>query len=101
MPNRENVIYTFECHMSNGYKDCNKCNYPCREDDTITMPRELVKDALALLKMQEPVEPTKSNYTYFCGNPRCKKIITEMVPSGAPMYKAKYCSECGMAVKWR
>ena len=59
-----------------------------------------IDDALALLKAQEPVEPITKNRAYFCGNPCCGRILADMVPSGAPTHKIKYCSECGRAVKW-
>ena len=54
-------------------------------------------DAIALLKAQEPVEPTIGgdadgpcgNWWYQCG--KCKEAID---------YHDKYCRDCGQAVKW-
>ena len=61
---------------------------------------DLATEAIDLLKVQEPVEPIAKNRAYFCGNPCCGRILADMVPSGAPTHKIKYCSECGTAVKW-
>ena len=59
-----------------------------------------IQELQTKLKAQEPVEPTTKNGAYFCGNPHCRKIIAQMVPCGVPTHRVKYCSECGMAVKW-
>ena len=52
---------------------------------------KLCKDAIELLKAQEPVKPQeyKGNYFCECGNRLHKCIETD-----------KYCSRCGRAVKW-
>ena len=54
-------------------------------------------DALAMLKAQEPVEPVHEDERDIsplrCGN--CGAFV--FITNG---YKAKYCFECGRAVKW-
>ena len=89
-----------ECVLRNASGECNRYCAGCDllQDDTEL--HEMYTDALALLKAQEPVEPTAKNGAYFCGNPHCRKIIAQMVPCGAPTHRVKYCSECGRKVKW-
>lgn len=60
----------------------------------------LVRDAIALLKEQEAVEPIKmqrmdGNFSFFvpyylCGNCRYELVGKDMM----------FCSHCGRAVKW-
>ena len=58
---------------------------------------KVIDDIIALLKAQEPVEPTIGgdkdgqcgNWWYQCG--KCKEAID---------YHDKYCRNCGKAVKW-
>lgn len=57
----------------------------------------LMRDALALLKAQEPVEPIRMNHTenkyrdyYRC--PICKEDLS---------YEQNYCPYCGRKVKWQ
>jgi hypothetical protein len=59
--------------------------------------RDCAKDALALLKAQEPVEPVRMNHTenkyrdhYRC--PICKENLS---------YEQNYCPDCGRKVKWQ
>jgi len=55
---------------------------------------QLKRDALELLKEQEPVEPTRevneNGQILSCGNCRAWFIVQ----------KQKYCHECGRKVKW-
>jgi len=57
----------------------------------------LTKEAIALLKAQEAVEPKKNDVelaglrTWDWACPECNCILT---------YRANYCSCCGRAVKW-
>lgn len=91
MVDREKVIYSIErciCHVPNACRDC------AYDPDPYNMCVEtLLKDALSLLKAQEPVEPRyidgKRNHFIMCGN--CK---TDLIRG------MKYCSYCGKAVKW-
>ena len=62
---------------------------------------EIMDDALALLKEQEPVEPDFLHGDWIC--PKCSGIVCRYVaqPSGyIEKILAKYCPQCGQPVKW-
>lgn len=93
---REKVIKGLECIISSGNAgmrdDCANCVYPGGGDCVAPA----LRDALALLKAQEPVVPVRMNHTenkyrdhYRC--PICKEDLS---------YEQNYCSDCGQAVKW-
>ncbi len=105
MPNKEKVIKGLEC-CSNGVvtpyvATCRFCaDCPYGEND-IPCTKELARDALALLKEQEPVEPKEIiNEQFPVGDYRrtigwlCGKCGGNLVGDG------DYCSYCGQAVKW-
>ena len=101
MDDRKKVIYSLErciCHVPDACRDCayyerflNSSGCECEE--------MLMKDALELLKAQEPVKPlvTGNGHTfaeaetwwYECGN--CNDPIDP---------NDQYCRHCGRAVKW-
>ena len=88
MPDREKVIKGLECHV-NLFK-CHDCPYV----DAIHPGwgchlEELIADALALLKEQEPVRPIRLENWWKC--PSC---------SGNIVANMNYCPRCGKAVKW-
>jgi hypothetical protein len=65
----------------------------------------LAKDALALLKEQEPIAPIQGaddqdEDIFCCGS--CGAIVGEtfLGPPGECEVRDNYCSECGRAVKW-
>ena len=101
MADREKVIRGLECCLEDEARDL-KCwedgDYPeCPYNDHVDgcMGR-LNRDALALLKAQEPVEPivvNGSRYIY-CGN--CKRPLCDTSDD----YFPTYCEYCGRAVKW-
>lgn len=83
MPDRENVIKGLEQFIADFKPFCgNKSDW------------QRVDDALALLKAQEPrparIEGGDMIQVGYC--PNCGKLLQ---PWGA-----KYCYECGQAVKW-
>ena len=87
MPDREKVISALEC-ISNGAKQpCHDCEYSKREEWCIA---ECAKDALALLKAQEPLEPAIVN-----GEPECAECLYELRSDAD-----SYCPCCGRKVKW-
>lgn len=97
MVDREKVIKALEkC----SFRDCPTCPYYSPNDSRCI--RELIYDALTLLKEQEAVKPIpfftetgaeSPNYVV-CGH--CKSIKAIM-----PKYtKQKYCHECGFPVLW-
>ena len=61
---------------------------------------EKIRDALALLKEREPVEPdTDSEGTCSCGN--CDETVGYYpVGCNTPQKFCKFCPECGKPVKW-
>ncbi len=80
----------------------NKCDI-CQEENGSGFPwidgrcygfTERLYDALALLKVQEPIAPVeeKRRGGYFrCGN--CNARVSKV-------FEDKYCSQCGRPVKW-
>ena len=58
----------------------------------------LRKDALILLKAQEPVKPIINNTAWPLIITVCGVCGTNLFCAGN--YKPKYCFECGKAVKW-
>lgn len=97
MPDRDRVIYSIErciCYVPDSCRDCayDKYEYP----DCVN---KMCKDALELLKAQEPVKPyvsgngkgfeNASTWWYACG--ACNEQID---------MHDKFCRHCGKAVKW-
>ena len=72
-------IEEIECHQFPGWLNV-----------TIAM-----RDAIALLKEQEPAEPVMKKGRLFTA-PTCRKC-GYFFPTGT---KPNYCQECGQAVKW-
>jgi len=93
MPDMEKVIKGLECAIGiRGVKNCDNCPY---DNDFNCLGCDIVmRDALALLKEQEPVEPRSMSdcaWQYSCGE--CKK----------PLYAHgfAYCPWCGRRIKWQ
>lgn len=102
---RDNVIRGLECCLSTDLNDCTPTRCPyfgfCGGHGA---PDEILRDALALLKSQEPVEPkivdTSNSMLYhndmfknhYCGN--CGEFLHVV------NRKDLFCSQCGRAVKW-
>lgn len=89
MPDREKVMKELEKLTSPAFTRDLPCN------------QQLFRDALALLKAHEPVEPRVGHDGWYrcggCNNPlasgeRVKHFYGHPWP--------KYCEECGRAVKW-
>lgn len=96
---REKVIRGLEiCSITPLYRvHCHNCPY--NNGNSIGCMVELMKDAIALLKEQEGVKRTSRtgangySLVWTCGN-----CGSDLHPNNA---KAKYCSNCGKAVKWK
>lgn len=100
MADKEKVIKGLEMCMPKAYSgmQCDECPYKKisyaerRECDCV---RELHKDAIALLKEQEPMVPVYD------------QLLTQVIPRcgkrGYRLVKGndKYCCRCGQAVKWK
>ena len=92
MPDREKVIFDIErciCHVPDACRDCSHYKH----GEYLDCMEELLKDALAMLKEQEAVEPRridgKRNHFIKCGN--CNyDLLTGYL----------FCPHCGKAVKW-
>lgn len=102
MDKREKVIKGLECCLS-GPMQCEKCPY--KTDVDISIPhcvRDLRKNAIELLKAQEPVllENQHKPYGHFINTnspwisrcPECGKKIDGK--------QTRFCKYCGQAVKW-
>lgn len=87
MPDRAKVIKAFECCDDEGSPNCEQCPY--MDDDfvgTCASRNPLFRDALALLKEQEPVKPAPG---MLCGQCGCR------------IYRdANYCYNCGRELDW-
>lgn len=98
MADREKVIKGLECcTMECTYEHPFRCKgCPYSQDDAPCEALPVKRDALALLKEQEAVEPTliregrnKHYNDYVC--PRCDNEV---------VYEQNYCSECGIPFLW-
>ena len=90
MTDLEKVQKGLDLCLSGESSVCNDCPYDaeCKEATGIG-PSPLRRDALELLKEQEPVKPIRLENWWEC--PSCGgNIVANM----------KYCPRCGKAVKW-
>lgn len=107
MPDREKVIKGLECCLVFGedllYK-CDECPYRATEDERKVIDwrchlEELRKDALELLKGQEPLTIQSGRIDEIYNNiaecPECGMEWAMWLPD-----KMRYCPGCGKAVKW-
>ena len=96
MPDREKVMCGLECCSINtrtlSIPLCRSCPY-IKEPFPCTY--SLMRDALAILKEQEPKMVVKTTSTIRC--PGCGKQITS---KGAIHREIKYCWKCGQAITW-
>lgn len=91
MADREKVIRGLEvCTTDFCSEEC-----PYYQCDGLSCHGPLMRDALALLKEQEPKMVVQTTSTIRC--PGCGKQITS---KGAIHREIKYCWKCGQAVKW-
>jgi hypothetical protein len=97
MADREKVIKGLEICVDRvpGKYTCNECPY---EIDGNYCETNLAKDAIALLKEQEAVEPKKTAYQRVDHTIACRYRCGTCDMSIFPSYK--YCPFCGQAVKW-
>ena len=101
MLDREQVIKGLECDFGGSDTCCEKeCPYYQTNDCT----DELKNDILALLKEQEPIEPTfkqdeKGIFVWCCGS--CGAYMYHIY-DGIDKAKeyAKFCRQCGKPVLW-
>ena len=102
MDKLEKVIKGLECHKRAMYGEidehgiaCNSCPYKDMESSCHSRTEgSLIKDAIALLKAQEPVTPQDHDpviygHRFMCG--KCHHKIWR---------NNNVCPNCGRAVKW-
>lgn len=101
MTEREKVIKGLEClakqHGIVGVCEPENCPY----GDLHTCANEIARDAIALLKAQEPVEPILDIDEWKCGN--CGHALghQELLGDNVLFHEQyNYCPECGKKVKW-
>ena len=101
MDKREKVMTGLDCCINHGKEPprlgnfvCDFKNCPYEHYAGIPCYRILIKDALELLKVQEPMIPV---YDQLLTQeiPRCGKCGYRLVKGND-----KYCCRCGQAVKW-
>ena len=99
MADLEKVIYSIErciCHVPDA---CRDCGYDAGQPYNACV-ESLLKDALELLKAQEPIKPIiKQEMDDICS---CIDNVAYCGKCGAQIGRLKenYCSNCGRAVKW-
>ena len=107
MADRKNVIEGLLHEIETGR---GKCGHLCREgyetDDCIYDAKGMCiqhwgKDALTLLKAQEPIKPKVNIDTWVCGNCGTRIERQSLIGPNAVLAETfKFCPECGKAVKW-
>ena len=98
MHNREKVIKALECYCESDSFDkpnCKDCPAECMSG---YMSIPFIQQVLAMLKEQEAIKRTSRKGTNgFSIVWTCGACGSDLHPNNA---KAKYCSNCGQAVKW-
>lgn len=99
MPDREKVFDAIRnCITEPKCKDCPWEDCENVGHKRVDVPVTLMLDTLNLLKEQEPVEPIKSKLSFTHG------FMLEIWDCGCCGNQlrsfAKYCDQCGQAVKW-
>ncbi len=106
---REEVIRGLECCTAelgnNQHRDdfCAVCPYRDKSPDNwyCFRQQDLMRDALALIREQEPVAPVlQSGGNYVCGNCGMYTVGYMHPLTGESVQTWKYCGKCGKKVKW-
>ena len=95
----EKAIRGMECCILRDPDDhhrCEECPYNSHDISNAPCANGLMRDALALLKEQEPVKPIIQKYAACCGN--CDEDFIRFFPPNG--IEIKYCPFCGRPVKW-
>lgn len=110
MTDREKVIHALETCIRDDFTTAE--TFPCRECDYFVEVTDdenydcmvlMIRDAIALLREQEAVEPTATDEAirveYNCGG--CGYLVGFASAIHDDMqYRAKFCPECGRKVAW-
>lgn len=99
---REKVIKGLECCTTQGFSciENKKCPYGVQRYGSHCVD-SMLRDALALLKAQEPVEPVVDVDTWTCG--KCGHTLEHQQLLGDNVLfheQYNYCPECGRKAKW-
>lgn len=102
MPDVEKVIKGLTCRLERDCMDEGRCDSECPYLEDPRACYGLEEDAIALLKAQEPVEPSEpdednTQYCVACGSAVGYEVIE---PSGLDYVRFNYCPCCGRKVKW-
>lgn len=98
MPDRKQVIKAIEACMDQNHPAyCNEC-YLDGPGFGIVCREKLMRDALALLREQEPVEPENENCPE-CGY-TLHRISYDGPDKGLRHEWFRFCPSCGRAVAW-
>ena len=96
---REEVIKSLETAVKN-FERYSGDEYG-REYDYARVGVDVLEDALALLKAQEPVAPVlQSGGNYVCGNCGIYTVGFMHPLTGESVQTWKYCGSCGKKVRW-
>lgn len=101
MADREKVIRGLECCLS-GPMQCDSCPYKQPGEFTGGCAQKLKKDAIALIKEQEPTTYAYDEYV----TPTCQKCGFHPFAGYIPTLKwmeekgYNYCTGCGRKIKW-
>lgn len=99
MVDREKVIKGLECCAREDIGDCYNCPYESIHGPYCDI--EMMRDALAMLKAQEPVKPVVDIDTWKCGNCGHTLEHQELLGDNVLFHEQyNFCPECGRAVKW-
>ena len=100
MPDREKVTYGLRC-MCYGDVECKECHYARNGSGWHDCRSNCAKDALALLKEQEVVEPKQVD---LYGNDEWWGLVCVCPDCNAEWMTDKanthFCPNCGRSVKW-
>ena len=100
MDDRAKVIKAIDICLGHG--KCDDCGYRIKGGySTMDCRKPMMRDALALLKEQEAVEPYQFEDIWKCGN--CGDGVVayeELGVSGIEEVKFDYCPTCGRRVLW-
>ena len=103
MADLEKTIRGLECCTqvdNKGYPKCDRCPYADEKLGTCDAVRGLMKDALSLLKEQEPIKPIYDGDWIRCGSTGCYRSLGKQAKKQSVMQRVKCCPRCGKAVAW-
>ena len=92
----EKVIKGLQC-IIDGTVRCESCGYAIDKHGHYSCQQECAKDAIALLKEQEPKSAIITHQNDCCKDGKCPSCWHELDDNMHP----KYCGYCGQAVKWK